>query len=354
MYPTGFKRARTESSFLSFVAAEFRQRGTERRSELAQKMISHPFVENLGMRVPQRLAVLDNLDSIRDLHLPETFVLKLASGWSSRGVMVLERTDAGRFFDHMGLQNLDVESIKKIQLERAESFESSAPQWIIEEKITPTVGVGPIPFDYKFYSFQGRVALVQQIDRNTNPVKMALFDGDFKPLRRDSDYLLADTGRAGIPLIPLHAAEMLWWAQRLSLEADSPFVRIDLLDSPEGPVFGEFTYSPGGTHRKTFVFSDETLDRFDRLMSNSAEVPDALSETPLEIRGSLERPDALAYRAWAGDSYAGGARGAERLHTFYKSLATASDEATPEYAWYRHLGARWAGLRDRLRLGKLG
>lgn len=353
MYPQDFNRPKIESSFLSFVADEFRRRGTARRGELAQKIISHPFVENLGMRVPQRLAVLEALDGLADAGLPDLFVLKLANGWSSRGVMILERQGPDRFFDHMALQSLTLDSIKDIQLEKAASFATKAPVWIVEELIHHTLGVGAIPFDYKFYCFRGRVGLIVQIDRNTGPVKMALFDGDFRPLRRNTDYVLSETARPGMPVIPLHAAEMLWWAQRLSLEADSPFVSIDMLDSPEGPVFGEFTYSPGGTHRKIFVFSNDMLDKLDALMDETAPEADALAASPLELRSGLAKPAGLPYRAWAGYAYGGGARGAERLHTFYKDLAVDGSEDAPGYQWYRHLAARWAGIRDRLRRGQL-
>ena len=133
--------------------------------------------------------------------------------------------------------------------------------------VEPLLGIGAIPFDYKFYSFRGQVGLIIQIDRNSGPVKIAMFDGEFRPLKRGADFLLSSRARQGVPLIPLHAPEMLWWAQRLSLEADAPFVSIDMFDSPTGPVFGEFTYSPGGTHKRMFTFSHALLDRFDRLIT---------------------------------------------------------------------------------------
>ncbi|MCU1515498.1 MAG: hypothetical protein JWQ75_219 [Pseudarthrobacter sp.] len=351
-YPDGFDRPRTESPFLDFVAREFGRRGTERRGELAQKVISHPFVSGLGMKVPGRIALIEDLTALADADLPPLFVLKVANGWSSRGVMILERTGPDQFFDHMNLQALSLESILRIQAEKAESFATKKAVWIAEELIRHTLGVGAIPFDYKFYCFNGKVGLVVQIDRNTGPVKMALFDGEFRPLKKNTDYLLSGHARSGVPVIPLHAPEMLWWAQRLSREADSPFVSVDMLDSPDGPVFGEFTYSPGGTHRKLFVFSHAMLDRFDGLMGSDDVPATALSETSLEVRRSLTKPDALPYRAWAGYAYGGGPRGAERLHSFYKDLARECGPDDPKHDWYRWFSARWAGNRDRLRGGR--
>lgn len=350
MHPSGFDRANSESPFLAFVAAEFDRRGTPRRKELAQKIISHPFVEKLGMRVPHRIAVLDSLDSLREDGLPDIFVLKLANGWSSRGVMILERTGTDEYFDHMNLQTLDVSSIVKVQLEKAASFSQKDARWIVEELVVHTLGAGAIPFDYKFYTFNGEVGLVVQIDRNSGPVRIVLFDGTFRPLKLGADYLLSGSAQPGVPVVPLHAPEMLWWAQRLSLEADSPFVSIDMFDSPTGPVFGEFTYSPGGTHRRMFVFSHRLLDRFDALLAQTGPPADPLARTSLEDRRSLAHPGALAYRAWAGYAYGGGPRGAERLHAHYRQLAADCELGDPLHGWYRRLSATWAAIRDRLRV----
>jgi TupA-like ATPgrasp len=354
MYPPGFDRERSKSPFLDFIAGEFHERGTQRRRELGQKMISHPFVSELGMRVPERLAVLDEIETLHDTELPDFFVLKLAEGWSARGVMILERTDADRYFDHMNLQVHTAGSIAAVQREKALSFEGRKPRWIVEESVKPLLGIGAIPFDYKFYCFSGEVGLVVQIDRNSHPTKIVLFDGEFRPLKRGTDYLLSEAANPGVPVVPLHAPEMLWWAQKLSLEADSPFVRVDMLDSPSGPVFGEFTYSPGGTHKRTYVFSHKMLKRFDRLISAPGDSSDHLTRTPLDVRKSLSHPDPSHFKSWAGFAYNGGARGAERLHAFYKEHALACGPDDPRFEWYRRLSALWAGARDRLRPSKRG
>jgi hypothetical protein len=300
------------------------------------------------MRVPKRLAVLDSVDRLNELDLPDLFVLKLASGWSSRGVMLLERTGPDTFFDHMKLQVLDAASITRLQEGAAASFGQSQGQWIAEELVVHTLGVGAIPFDYKFYCFDGDVGLVVQIDRNSGPVRVALFDGTFRPMRLGRDYLLNGTTNPGMPVVPLHAPEMLWWAQRLSREADSPFVSIDMFDSPTGPVFGEFTYSPGGTHRRMFAFSHRLLDRFDELITKTGPAAEPLAGTSLELRRALAHPGPLAYRAWAGYAYGGGPKGAERLHAHYRQMAEDCEADDPMLGWYRLLGGIWAAIRDRL------
>ncbi len=354
MYPPGFDRADTDSHFLGFVADEFLQRGTERRRQLAQKLVSHAFVADLGMRVPRQFAVLDRIEALSGMHLPDSFVVKFSNGWSSRGVMLLERSGEDEYFDHMSHRAYSFSDIVAFQHEQAAFFEKKEPRWIVEEMVPSLLGAGPIPFDYKFYSFRGEVAMVLQIDRNTRPSRLAFFDGGFRPLKRGTDYVLSADSRSGVPIIPLHAPEMLWWAQKLSREADSPFVRVDLLDSPQGPVFGEFTYSTGGTHKRSYVFSEEMLDRFDSLITAPLAAAEPFAETPLEAWRSLNHPAPLQYRAWADYAYNGGARGAERVHAFYKEQARIAAPEDPATAWYTLLSRHWAIIRDRLRPAKTG
>ncbi len=84
-----------------------------------------------------------------------------------------------------------VSGIAAFQHEQAAFFEKKEPRWIVEERVPSLLGAGPIPFDYKFYSFRGEVAMVLQIDRNTRPSKLAFFDGGFRPLKRGTDYNLS-------------------------------------------------------------------------------------------------------------------------------------------------------------------
>ena len=156
------------------------------------------------MRVPQRHGVLDEIEALHDAELPDSFVLKLANGWSARGVMLLERNGADEYFDHMNLQVHTADSITAVQREKgALSFDNKAPRWIVEEFVEPLLGIGAIPFDYKFYCFHGEVGLVVQIDRNCSPTKIVLFDGEFRPFKRGTDYLLAETTKPGVPVDPV-------------------------------------------------------------------------------------------------------------------------------------------------------
>lgn len=334
----GFDRADAESPFLRFVASEFHRRGTPRRLALSKKLNSHPFVCDLGLQIPRIIATTGSLHDLDWLSLPDRFVLKYAHGWSARGVMLLER-QGDSYFNDLSLRSYSRDEVVREQERVAATFAPAPAEWIVEEYVRPTVSVGPIPFDYKFYSFDGRVAMVAQYDRNANPPKIALFDGDFVPLRHGRDYL-RDPARLqrGVPLVPLHAAEMLWWAKQLSRQADSPFVSVDMYDSPEGPVFGEFTYSPGAAHRRMLVFSHEHISRLDRYIAGHGE-NGALPHASLAQVQQLDHPTPMMYSRLAGYAYNNGSRGARRLTELHTQMASSSSRLGS--TWQLHVASCW-------------
>lgn len=341
---SNFDRLDAESPFLSFVAAEYRRRGTARRLELSKKEISHPFVAELGLRVPRRLQVLDSLDEIDFASLPDQFVLKYAKGWSARGVMPLERVAPDQYFDHLSLRMRRAKEIVRIQKDVATTF-GAKPMWLVEEFVQSTLPVGKIPFDYKMYSFHGSVGLIGQFDRNASPPKVQLFDGRFRPLRHGRDYVIRSKNlQPGLPIVPLHAPEMLWWAQHLSTQVDSPFVSVDLYDSPQGPVFGEFTYSPGGVHKRMFVLSHEVISSLDDLLAGLvSQCP--LRSVSLDERRNFAKPTVSEFGVLSGYFYNSGPRGALRLAELYRGhLARARSEV--EKIWMKRMAGTWQGIGE--------
>jgi hypothetical protein len=116
-------------------------------------------------------------------------------------------------------------------------YEGIAPQLLVE----PRLGTGPdLPFDYKFWVFHGRVACIEVAIDRLSTLKFAAYDRDWNRL--------PFTG-AGLPLaesdipVPPHFEEMRAAAETLG--DGYPFVRVDLYDLPDGPRFGEMTFTPG-------------------------------------------------------------------------------------------------------------
>lgn len=126
-------------------------------------------------------------------------------------------------------------------------------EWIVEELILRAPDSTEPPLDYKFYCFYGEILFVLEADRSDS--------SGFSTW--DADGNLVQTGweahklRDGIGFSKEDAEAAI----QASLEIPSPFVRLDMLKSHDGVVFGEATPRPGKFH----LFSKE----FDRKMGRA-------------------------------------------------------------------------------------
>lgn len=342
-------RSGSESRFLKFNTAEFRRRGTDLRKELSDKTRVHSLLQDqvlAGSRigVPTQHAVLTSPDDITSELLGDKAALKFAEGWSAKGVMLLERTGEDRYFDHMILQERTLEGIRERQRAVAANFPRKKPSWIVEDILRGNQP-GVVPFDYKFYMFQGQIGMVAQIDRNSSPPRMVNLDGDLRPMIHGRDYWFRPKDlQAGVPVVPRSAVMLSRWAIELSLMTDAPFVRVDLYDTDDGPSFGEFTFSSGAEVQGTVSYSDEILEKFDRLFVDAEK---RLAGEEIEERSSWStllrsiEPEVLAaypeiplseYQRCAYFLYNRGKLGGTRLAQAQELIA--EDQRLPEVTEY--------------------
>ncbi|GAB3842099.1 ATP-grasp fold amidoligase family protein [Nesterenkonia populi] len=370
-----FDKADHESPYLSFLAAEFQKRGTKLRRTLSNKTKVHRMLREITVGgthigLPQQYNVLTSPNQITSESLGERAALKFAHGWSARGVMLLERTGAERYFDHFSLREWSLQEIREKQQETTASFPKKKPAWIIEEMLHGPQP-GTIPFDYKFYMFQGQIGLVSQIDRNSSPLRNAFFDGNLNPLVEEQDFRLSSKIQPAAPLVPRSAVMLSRWAVELSQMTDAPFVRVDLYDTENGPYFGEFTFSSGAEHRRTIKFSRKMLNTFDHMFvnaekmlnSDAVDLPESwstlLQSTDSEALASQPLLSVTEYERLAHYLYNQGELGGFRLAEAQEALADhGADAAVNQYVSEAHRSAaRWVkadrkspprGLREAL------
>ena len=341
------------SPFLRFVAREFSHgRGTEDRRLLSSKKTAHAEVRKLGLRCPERHLVIHDLDAVKPADLPDRCVLKLSGGWSARGVMPVERLGAGLWFDHLALRSRRWKQIAERQRKVAASFGMTEPAWFVEEMVESTVAGKPIPLDYKFYCFRDRIGLVVQIDRNVTPARICLLREDFTPFVEGRDYALGSANaQPGQAAVPLNAPSLVYWAKLLSLRTDAPFVSVDLYDSPQGPVFGEFTFSPGGTHCAMWRYSEEMLARLDALFAAGSDATVGAFRAEADDPAALPRPRPEVYARLAAAVLGSSSRAADRLAEFYAGAArtAAAGRAEHQADALAALGRSWTAIRDAMR-----
>lgn len=233
---------------------EQRERGVPKW--LGDKRLSKHFAASTGLKVPRTLLTFDALDEIDLEAAPERFVLKPTFLSSSYGVMVLERRQ-GTFYDHLRRRTLTIDEIVADQRSRLEgaSNDGLRRSWIVEECVVDASG-SVVPDDWKFFAFQGRIGLIHRTVRAQPRNVHSYYHGDFRPMPLESGLYEVNPqivdARVSPP--PRSWQRMLRDVRRLSIAAPLAFVRIDMYDSVEGPMFGEFTLTPG-----TFYYEDREL-----------------------------------------------------------------------------------------------
>ncbi len=224
------------------------------------RMIS--FAQEHGFGVPKTFAVLSKAADLDFSRYPERFVVKPSDLWSTKGVMLLQKRRADDYFEMMHQRLVSAAAIRRAQA----SFQrltirhrpKSKPTIVVEEMVEDEFGQDLIPFDYKFYAFNGEVKFIVQVDRNSTPPKIAFYRGDFEPIPFDGEWIRPELQRAqrGRHRIPNCCKEQIEVARILSREMKTPFISVDTYASAEGPVVGEITPTPGGSYYGMWRFHE--------------------------------------------------------------------------------------------------
>lgn len=212
------------------------------------KMFEREFVKRLGMR---QAALLNGPCSLFELVPPtKPFILKPVIGSSCRGVTPLIPQLGSHPCLYRNVWNGREETWAEWR-RHAKQFEGQVatkrgdtvgPDWLIEELISGN------PFDWKVWVVGGKATLVWQIRRPDKHSK--LWSPMWEHLGKIALVLIND---ASLPP-PKHGAAIIETAERLARHIDSPFIRIDLYEDAEGPIFGEIDPHPSGGAR---LFNDE-------------------------------------------------------------------------------------------------
>lgn len=217
---------------------------------LDNKSRAYDFVDAVGVRRPSSSGTTHAFDDIDPK--PATLV-KPTRATGSRGVYAIRELDQiqhlrdGRQFDSWN----QVAS----HANRLMSPKKARPlpdRWLVEELIVEEDG--RFAGDLKYYCFFGEVLFVQESRRDAG-LRVAFWTRDGLPLR---------TGRyEDVPLDDAIGSteEQLAVVSSLSRRIPVPFMRIDMLRSSDGLVFGEFTPRPG--------HFDEFNDHLDRQMGEA-------------------------------------------------------------------------------------
>jgi hypothetical protein len=198
--------------------------------------VRHYVAQRLGPEIlPAVYSINSNPAGIPFADLPQRFVVKPThgSGWVR---IVLDKAA----LDIEELVNTCNHWLKSSYYNRTRErqYRRIPPRIIVEEFIDD--GSGAAPMDYKFFTFHGKVHLIQIDGFRFTHHRCALYDRDW----RDTGARVQMDRFEGSIREPPNLGLMLQTAERLGAEMD--FVRVDLYDVGSRIYFGEMTTTPGG------------------------------------------------------------------------------------------------------------
>ncbi len=258
--------------------------------EVNAKDDMHAWAVRLGLRTPQLVAVHDDVRHLNWGALPDRFVLKPTRGTVSTGVYLLVR-DGDGWRDLLSRRVLCAADIGREIAELVE-LERISASFLVEELVEDPRFPGEQPVDYKVWTFFGRVGLIEaKFHGSDQRGRPATTWRHFDACWNDLGNLFNEEYNDSVPT-PLHAPELLDLARRASAAIPRPFLRVDLLDSAEGPVLGEITPEPGG---------DMSLPpRLDHVLGRYWEDAEARLKVRAARAGMLSPMDQPQSEAWVG------------------------------------------------------
>ncbi|USY25127.1 hypothetical protein NIZ92_17760 [Alcaligenes sp. 1735tsa3] len=227
------------------------------------KVKSYDFVKEIGIKTPKLFYLMRRPEELLSVELPERFVCKPATLSSSQGVLVLKKNVEGVYVNQRDGKEVSLAEIVAVQNKfRDKSISESSEEYglIIEEWVAGEGQlIDEIPYDYKFFCYGDKVVYVAQYNRNTRKSSVNWFKGEFESEgmggRILCDWKYVDKGVARVPGC---SKELVQTARKLSRRLKTPFVRVDMYATVDGPVFGEFTLTPGAAYYgDIYQYTDE-------------------------------------------------------------------------------------------------
>lgn len=202
---------------------------------LDHKLNAYEFADKLGLKTPaMELATF----SCSNIPIAVNTVIKPLNGVMSQGVYLIAEDGITDLVNNRILDGPD--ELRSSMSDLLVSGKIKDDLWIRERLIHDDIDPGSPARDIKFYTFYGQPILALETARIPR-IQRCWYD-NYSNLINTGKYAKELFVGHGIP------AEFYEIAEMIGLNIPAPFVRVDLLASPEGPIVNEVTPKPGGAH----------------------------------------------------------------------------------------------------------
>lgn len=279
----GERRATTWTDFVSL-----RWKRVDRPASNLGKVALEAFMRAQAIPHLEVIKVFPQASDMNFEGLPDSFVFKPASLWSGTGVRLIHKiAGLSHYFDAKNNVVLTEAQIKEGAL-RIEDKIGRALEYIVEQRALDEDVVNTIPLDYKVFTFYGMPKFVLQVDRNFNPPRIAFFDENFEPIVDERVQINPDKPDIrGMHRRPKCWQGILEVASQTTLKLEAPFISVDCYATPDGPVVGELTHTPGGPwYGSMYSFSlefDKELGAAWQAANERLRLPEVFVRVPYQI-----------------------------------------------------------------------
>ncbi|MGO2481119.1 ATP-grasp fold amidoligase family protein [Glutamicibacter ardleyensis] len=226
------------ASFYSLLYWESRKAHSRRSTSawlLDNKTNAYDFAKLLGFETP---ALESTIFTAANIPLESNTVVKPLTGVMSQGVFIIKENQIIDLVKNVTLENTD--HLRQSMITMVAEGIIKEDQWIRERLIFGDHDSSSPARDLKFYTFYGEPFLSLETVRMPK-VERCWYDNYSN---------LIDTGKYSNELFVGYGIPDEYYAiaAEIGKNVPAPFVRVDLLASPDGAVLNEITPKPGGAH----------------------------------------------------------------------------------------------------------
>ena len=235
--------------------------------KLDDKLAGRRFAEELGLRVPELYAVGSVEECVAEVVRRGSGVIKPLQRHSAQGVVVL--TPQGNVvYDHIRKKPVTLPDLEGY----IRSCQVGEDDTLMAEEVIFRPGHSDRPsIEWKMYCFGGEVGFMVEADRGSNKRDRRVLQLRY----RDFSNFRAPWVRGYRKVFSMpnavHPDRLIEYAEAYATATGTDFVRVDLYEDSQGPVFGELTPHPSAGYSNVNYLGRE-LDRYFGELWERAEV----------------------------------------------------------------------------------